>query len=94
MIVIYGESDDLITIEGDVDAEFYCYGTEEEPAYLAFSDGTLIKGIQSDDYWELSVISEGVNSLEIEAAIPGESSTKITLDGPIKWAILGSELAN
>lgn len=94
MIVIYGGSDDLIEIEGDIDAEFYCHAEDEEdPVYLAFSDGTLISASKpTGAAWQLLVVFEGESEISIRA--DETTSNKITLDGPIKWAILGSELAN
>ena len=96
MITIYGSSDDLIELEGAVEAEFYCYAAdEEEPTYLAFSDGTLISAHYGDlGIWRFSLVVEGLASFKKEEGVDDDfHSDKITLDGPITWAILGSELA-
>ena len=62
---IYGTSDDLIEIEGDVDGEVGCYGAQEEgqPGVLLIcSDGTLLTvkyGRGGLGVWDLTVIQEG-----------------------------------
>lgn len=96
MITIYGASDDLIEIEGDLEQEFYCYGAdEEEGMYLAFSDGTLLSVHYSNlGIWRLQLVVEGLSDFsKVEGTDNDFHSDKITLDGPITWAILGSELA-
>jgi hypothetical protein len=42
---IYGASDDLVEIEGDIYEEIGCYGTDDRPVgvLLAFSDGTILE---------------------------------------------------
>jgi hypothetical protein len=42
---IYGASDDLVEIEGDIHDEVGCYGTDESEhgVLLSFSDGTIIE---------------------------------------------------
>ena len=96
MITIYGSSDDLIELEGAVEAEFYCYTPdEEEPVYLAFSDGTLLSVCYSSlGIWRFQCVVEGLSDFsKVEGTDDDLHSDKITLDGPITWAILGSELA-
>jgi len=41
MLKVYGASDDLIEIKGDIREEFSRYDSEGD--YLAFSDGTVLK---------------------------------------------------
>ena len=94
MTKIYGSSDDLIEVEGDIDNEFYCYAAEE-PTYLALSDGTLLSVLYDDDgIWRFHLIVEGLADFSKTEGLDDEiHSDIITLDGPIRWAILGDEIA-
>jgi hypothetical protein len=56
--MIYGGSDDLIEICGDIRKEFNV--DSNEPNYLAFSDGTLLKVIYDEEgVWRISKLYEG-----------------------------------
>ncbi len=46
-VTVYGASDDLVEIEGDIRDELYA--SDNNPAHLAFSDGTVL----SVEYSEL-----------------------------------------
>lgn len=60
MITIYGSSDDLIEIEGDVTEEFYA--KESEPNYLGFSNGVLARIEYNDDgEWAIRVLHKPKN---------------------------------
>lgn len=60
MIRIYGASDDLIEIEGDITEEFNFYGDDDEERFLAFSDGTLLRVVfDSDSIWRLTPLFNG-----------------------------------
>ena len=61
-IQIYGASDDLVEIKGDVIEEFDSY---DEPTYLLFNDGTQVK-VEYDDVgmWAVSLIHGGAAQLE------------------------------
>ena len=53
MILICGESDDLIEIYGDWQEEFNVY---DLPTFLGLSDGTLLR-IDFDGEWDISIKS-------------------------------------
>lgn len=67
---IYGQSDDLIEVEGDLEEEFNHYGTsKEDPIYLQCSDGTEITAYYGNKFggvWDLTVTKKGklFNSIE------------------------------
>lgn len=55
---VYGASDDLIEVEGDVTGEVDCYGTDEREkgVLLCFSDGTVLEvkyGKNDEALWEI-----------------------------------------
>lgn len=59
MIKIYGASDDLIEIEGDITEEFNVYIEEDESVILAVSDGTLLK-VRYDGCWRIHCLRLGL----------------------------------
>lgn len=59
-LTIYGASDDLVEVEGDVRAEFGAYSLEPEGRFLACSDGTMVRVQYADNgCWELRVVRLG-----------------------------------
>ncbi len=62
---IYGASDDLIELDGDVDDEISHYG--DEPYYLLFNDGTQLKiayGADKTACWRIELVTQGKADLE------------------------------
>ena len=61
---IYGDSDDLIEFEGDVDGEVGCYGTDDDEhgVLVVCSDGTLLEvkyGKDDVGIWMIRIICQG-----------------------------------
>lgn len=91
-IKIYGQSDDLIIIEGDIEEEYNWY--YNEPRYIIFSDGSLIK-VQYDapDYpskWKINIekLDNNTESKYIPALDSVDNYSDILeLDGHIDWCI-------
>lgn len=106
MITIYGSSDDLIEIEGDIREEFtagtqYDDGREGTGGYLACSDGTLIEMSYKDDgIWHANILNKGSAFKEhiilpLDADPDGdEYSDKIILDGKVTWILYGLDYAS
>jgi len=99
MITVYGASDDLVEIEGDVREEFsYRGGQEDDSTYLAFSDGTVLSiRYDNDGIWRIAPVCRGVAELKIEQAPADDEdnySDQATLDGvKITWVLYGVDLA-
>jgi len=97
MIKIYGASDDLIEIEGDIREEFYLK-SDEDGDFLAFSDGTILH-IQytNEGLWRITPIFKGKAKYKKEyEAVSGddeEYSDIVVLEEDIKWILHGSEWA-
>ncbi len=89
-ITIYGASDDLIEIEGDVRKEF---SHSSEDAYLGCSDGTLLRVAYTEDgTWRITPVHLGSSKYEKKEAVSADSdeySDRVTLTGEIKWVVLG-----
>jgi hypothetical protein len=101
VIRIYGASDDLIEVEGDISEEFQYLGGED---MLAFSDGTLLSiRYDKQGIWRITVVSRGAARLtHIVCTSDGFSDDEYSdavhlfdeeLDKPITWVLYGVDLA-
>ena len=93
---IYGASDDLIEVEGEIHEEFSPLA--DEPSLLAFSDGTLLQiqyGAGNKAFWRLQPLIYGAASYsKVEATDEDENySDIVTLEGEIKWVVCGYQWA-
>lgn len=90
-IVVYGASDDLLEIEGDISEEFGCY--DIEAGVLACSDGTLL-GVQYDGCWRITTRMAGSAHLAHTPA-DGENtqnySDRVELVGDIRWVVFSKD---
>lgn len=99
MIKIWGASDDLIEIEGDIDEELYYNereNTSDDENILAFSDGTVL-GIRYGDpgVWRISKRASGSSTCEIIQAPDNDDnnySDVATLDASIHWIVRGDTM--
>jgi hypothetical protein len=96
MITVYGASDDLIEIEGDIREEFSASDVDGD--LLAFSDGTLLRiRYTRDGVWRIETLVTAQSTLEIVPAPANDESNysdRATLTGaPITWVVRGSEWA-
>lgn len=94
-VTVYGASDDLIEVEGDLREEFNAID-QDEPQYLAFSDGTVLSIQYTDEgLWRVNrrVAGSAVYS-KAEATNPdGDYSDRVTLEGDnLTWAVYGKGL--
>jgi hypothetical protein len=95
-ITIYGASDDLVEVEGDIVEEFNPYDGDE-PSYLAASDGTMLR-ITYDGMWHVAVPQTGAGTkVHIEPATDEDSnySDKVTLtsEKPFEFVVFGQSMA-
>ena len=94
-VIIYGASDDLIEIEGNIREEFSCFD-EEKPPFLAFSDGTVLSILYDNDgIWKIRRVAVGKAEYSNKEAVNPDSdeySDKVTLKGGnIQWVVYGRE---
>lgn len=104
MITVYGTSDDLIEVEGDIEEEFSAYNIADESegdgVFLAFSDGTVLRVMYSNaDIWRISPVVKGAAGLLINPAPeddPDNYSDRAMLEYPerktITWVVMGSKI--
>lgn len=87
---IYGASDDLIELSGQIEEEFPAYTSEEDGSHiLAFSDGTLLEVTYDDDgIWRIKRLVSGSCDFKhkpgsVENDVPDEA----TLIGDLRWVV-------
>ena len=96
---IYGSSDDLIELEGDVEGEVSCYGTDEQEkgVLLMCSDGTLLEvkyGKGDAAIWGITQIVKGelLNRIDIcEDEDAKRYSDTAHFDSGLKWIYAAKE---
>lgn len=88
-ITIFGASDDLIEIEGDIREEINFVA--DHPFYLACNEGTLIYGEYNDiGLWKFLVLKCGSATSSVVSAHDPDSdnySDRLTLEGNISWVV-------
>lgn len=93
---IYGASDDLIEVEGDIAEEFSATDTRGGVDYLAFSDGTVLQiKYDNDGVWRIALVARGVATFaKVEAPENDESnySDEVTLTGDFAWVAHATEV--
>jgi hypothetical protein len=91
---VTGASDDLIEIEGQISEEFSAYGTDEdEPKFLGFSDGTLLR-VTYDGLWRFSLVSRGsADYSKVDGCEDEDTNDVVTLKGDIRWVCYGEKIA-
>jgi len=90
-IVIYGYSDDLIGVDGDIRDEF---SYSENGSAFACSDGTVGRIDYTDSgLWKISVVKHGSAQAEMVVATDPDSSEysdRLALSGDIEWIVCGT----
>lgn len=99
-VEIYGASDDLIEVEGDIREEFNALGHEwcgdGDGGLLAFSDGTILSiAYTNDGFWRIAPIASGSATYEVTQATDenDDYSDRASLTGDIEWVVYGAGYA-
>lgn len=96
-ITIYGASDDLIEIEGEIREEFDSYQgcADNHGQHLACSDGTLLSVLYDQDgCWRFHRVTAGsADFAKTEGDPDGDYTDRVTLTGDIRWVALVSQIA-
>ncbi len=97
---LYGASDDLIELDGDISEEFshYMAGDDDNNRHLAFSDGTLLKVYyDKDSIWRFPVLIQGsLFDKKIECPFESEEnghSDQVLFKDGLKWVVCGEDFA-
>lgn len=102
-VTVYGASDDLIEIEGDVTEEFNALegldeaGDKSDGGFLAFSNGIVLRVRYTDGIWRISPVklNPEVGDVVIVQAIEGDSddyTDRATVPGTVDWVVFGSRV--
>ena len=89
-IKIYGASDDLLEIEGDIEEEFNVNCRED--IYLGVSDGTLFH-INYDDngIWRINLLRAGsAGYLRVDGDYIKDTNDVVTMNGKVEWVVVGT----
>jgi len=94
MIKIYGASDDLIEVEGDISEEFN--PGDDDASILALSDGTVLRvRYDGDGCWRVERMVTGSAAYTHESAEGPDTdrySDVATLEGDIRWCVRGDKM--
>lgn len=94
-IIIYGSSDDLIELDGDIHEEI-SPDNEDESTFLSFSDGTVLSVVYDDEgCWRINRVAKGtakINKIDAEGPDSDNYSDRVTLTGEIKWCVSGKAI--
>lgn len=92
-VTIYGASDDLVEVEGDVREEFSAY--EDGYRFLAFGDGSLVRLNYTDEgCWEVRVEVLGAGTAQSLDTHDGDTTTytdrlTLTRSTPFRFCLFG-----
>ena len=89
MVKVYGASDDLIEIEGDIRAEFGASINEGETNLLAFSDGTLLRlTYDYDGIWRITIVELGTSTVvQTHGSVKDDTNDVVTIKGDVRWVV-------
>jgi hypothetical protein len=95
MITIYGASDDLIEVEGDIREEFSAYCEEDTKFLIALSDGTLLKmWYDEDGIWRIQhLYGDPARFSKVDGDVIKDTVDRVTISGTIDWLVLGKSIA-
>ncbi len=90
-ITIYGASDDLIEIDGDVEDEFGAWN--DTINYIAVSTGllaTIAYGMDGS-FWRIHVLTPGTTPHTLAKATDEKDdyTDRLVVEGDIKWVVVG-----
>lgn len=86
-VTVYGASDDLVELEGDLSEEF---STSNDGGFLSFSDGTiLLVEYRDEGLWKISQLAVGAADFSLRPAtdLDKDYSDRATLEGDFRWAL-------
>lgn len=97
-LIIYGNPEDHIKFEGELNKELDIYELEDS-AYLAFSDGTLLLvNLDEEEIWRIESVTLGSGTVMEKVEGTTETGTdKVSLANPVvtfQWILMGSSLVS
>lgn len=90
-VTVYGASDDLIEVEGDIREEFPW--NDPDAAYLGFSNGVILRILFSiSGAWRITPVA-GADRVQVAQCPENDEdnySDKATVDGDVMWVVCGA----
>lgn len=92
-VTVYGFSDDLVEVDGDVYEEFM---SPNGKGYLAFSNGCVLKIVYDESgTWRITpVVPVGLSVVQAPENDESIYSDVATIEGDIAWVVFGEEYAS
>lgn len=94
-VKIYGASDDLIEVEGDVREEFYSVtlnDDDDEGGLLAFSNGTVLRIVYTrEGLWRITPVAGEVSVEQCIEETDDLYSDIAEVPGDIRWVVFGTQ---
>lgn len=93
-ITVYGASDDLIEVEGQVREEFTAV-RDGEPNYLGFSCGVVLSVVYDQDgFWRIRALA-GAEHVSITPGTDEDTdySDRALIDADVSWVVHGASWA-
>lgn len=91
MLRVYGSSDDLIEVDGDVREEFVLFD-EDAGDILAFSNGVVLRvQYDVDGFWRIRSLAGHKLVRRREPVEDGDYSDVALIEGSVSWVVHGSE---
>lgn len=103
-VVVYGSSDDLVVVSGDMTEEFNVGMSADVHAFesgvhIALSNGVLLK-VRYDGDWNIDLAAPTMETIKIMSAnnhghafAPGYSDVAIIQsEDPVSWAVVGDQV--
>lgn len=91
-VTVYGASDDLIEVEGDIREEFEWL--DSDSAFLGFSNGVVLR-VTFRSVWRIEPVT-GVDRVQVVQCPEGDEdnySDRATVTGDVTWVVCGSTWA-
>lgn len=97
MITLYGASDDLIELDGDIREEFTPLGEDDpdEPGDLvAFSNGVVLR-IKFTHVWRITLVAgKGLVTIVQAPELDEDNYSDVaTIGGDVAWVVCGNQFA-
>ena len=92
---IYGASDDLVEVEGDVDEEFSAYTSDDTRYVVATSTGHALSiRYDEDGCWRISQLGGPTPIRRVHEGVPdGDYSDIVEIEQDVEWVAFGGEFA-
>lgn len=91
-VTVYGHSDDLIEVTGDLRAEF---APDGDPTFVAFGCGVVLRVLYTDEgVWEIRPMAgaDQVTVVPNEGEDSDNYSDRVTVLGDATWVVFGTSL--